>query len=93
MHADHPRRVYACVDPLSSIFDNYDLAARDLTDGGIFGGDSNAIQPVEFGSPMSLSSAVATGSVVVKSDAHGGEVGKVGKTSEGDDRGCDGMVG
>ena len=93
MHADHPRRVYACVDLPGGIFDNYDLATRDFADGGIIGGNSDAVQPIEFGRLLSLSSAIGAGSVVVKSDVHGGEVGQIGKTREGDDRGRDEMVG
>ena len=71
LQTDHPRRVYPCKDRLGGVFDDDDLAAWDLADGGIFGGDPDSVQPVEFGGLLSLSSAVAASGVVVKGDAHG----------------------
>ena len=73
MHADQPRRVDACIYLLSGIFDNYDLTARDFADGGFFSRDFDAVQPIEFGGLLSLSSAITACGIVVKSDPHGGD--------------------
>ncbi len=43
LHADDSRRVDAGEDSLGGVVDDDDLAAWDLADGGIFGGDPDAV--------------------------------------------------